>query len=181
MSDWDERHRSAPPAAPAPPIGWEEASLALPPTGRALDVACGTGAVAVWAALWGLDVVALDASTVAIEAVDALAVANGLGPRVDSRVHDLDVGLPADLGPFDLVVCQRYRDPRLVPALLAHLAASGVAILSVLSVVGAARPGRRHAPPGELRAAVSEPGFTVRYERESSGLATVVVQRHPSA
>ena len=181
MTDWDERHRAAPPDEPCPPIGWEEASLALPPTGRALDVACGKGAGAVWAALQGIDVVALDASMVAIDAVDALSAANDVGPRVDARVHDLETGLPADLGRFDLVVCQRYRDPRLVPALLAHLAASGVAVLSVLSVVGADRTGRHHAPPGELRAAVDEPGFTVRDERESGGLATVVVQRDPSA
>lgn len=179
-TDWDQRHRASPPADPAPPIGWQDAALALPPTGRALDVACGTGAVAVWAARQGLDVVALDASPVAIEAVDALAATNGVGHRVDARVHDLEAGLPADLGSFELVVCQRYRDPPLVPALLAHLAAGGVAVLSVLSAVGAERTGRHHAPAGELRAAVDRTGFTIHHEREAAGLATVVVQRDPS-
>lgn len=153
----------------------------MPPAGRALDVACGTGSVAVWAARQGLDVVALDASPVAVEAVDSLAVANGVGLRIDARVHDLDTGLPDDLGRFDLVVCQRYRDPGLVPALLAHLAPGGVTVLSVLSVVGADRPGRHHAPPGELRAAVDEHRFTVPYECEAGGLATVVVRRDRSA
>ncbi|MGK2928982.1 MAG: class I SAM-dependent methyltransferase [Acidimicrobiales bacterium] len=178
-SSWDERHRTALPAEPASPIGWEEAGLSPPRSGRVLDVACGTGPVSLWFAGHGLDVVALDASPVAIEAVAAQATEHGVRDRMDARVHDLEPGLPPALGEFEVVVCQRYRDPELVPSLLRHLTADGVAVLSVLSEVGADRPGRHHAPSGELREAVDQPGFIVRYHRESDGLAVVVAQRNP--
>lgn len=159
---WDERHRTALPAEPAAPIGWEDAGLSTTRSGRVLDVACGTGSVSLWLAGQGLDVVALDASPVAVEAVVARAAEHAVRDRLDARVHDLELGLPPALGEFEVVICQRYRDPELVPSLLRHLAHGGVAVLSVLSEVGASRPGRHHAPPGELRKAVDQPGFTIR-------------------
>lgn len=174
---WDERHRGAPEDEPGPPLGWIEAGGTLPRRGRALDVACGRGGVAVWVALAGLDVVALDVSPVAVAATVALARAHGVDRRVDARVHDLDGGLPARTGRFDLVVCQRYRDPSLILALLGALRPEGTLALSVLSEVGAERPGRHHAAPGELVTAVRAAGGEVVWAREADGTAAVVARR----
>ncbi|MEM1333189.1 MAG: SAM-dependent methyltransferase, partial [Actinomycetota bacterium] len=54
---WDARHRTATMPAPAPPDAIVEAGLvdAMPAKGRALDVACGLGAVSRWFAARGLD------------------------------------------------------------------------------------------------------------------------------
>lgn len=173
---WDERYADAPPAHPSPPDGLESVSVDAPVTGRALDVACGLGGQVVWAARRGLDVVGLDVSAVAVEATQRLARTHGVARRVDVRVHDLDAGLPAGLGRFDLVICQRFRAPGIVPGLVASLVDGGLAVLSVLSVVGAETPGRHHAPPGELAAAVRATGADILLSTEGDGRATVVAR-----
>lgn len=173
---WDARYEAAPPARPEAPEGLGSVSVAVPSSGRALDVACGLGGQVVWAARRGLDVVGLDVSPVAVEATRQLARAHGVARRVDVRVHDLDAGLPAGLGRFDLVICQRFRAPGIVPSLVAALADGGLAVLSVLSVVGAAAPGPHHAPPGELAALVRATGVDVLLGTEGDGRAVVVAR-----
>jgi hypothetical protein len=89
--------------------------------------------------------------------------------------HDLDAGLPDDCaGPYDVVVCQRYRDPRLYPRLVERLAAGGLLVVTVLSEVGD-EPGRWRAAPGELRAAFG--GLAVLAEREGNGEAGLLARR----
>lgn len=216
---WDSRYATtaAIEAVVTPPdllAGREEL---LPASGRALDVACGAGASAVWLALQGLDVDAVDGSPVAITAGTALAQRTGLvsdladqgsvgpgsvgpgsvghgsvdprslgagtlGPavgdritgRVRWRVHDLDDGLPVDwTGPYDVVVCQRFRDPALYAALRSAVAAQGLLALTVLSVVGG-REGPYRAAPGELLAAF--PGWRVIDHREGAGEAHLLAR-----
>lgn len=174
-SRWDERHRGAPPAVVGPPDGL--GSLPALSGGRALDVACGRGGQAVWAARAGFDVVALDVSPVAIEATRSLAESNDVGARVDARVHDLTAGLPADLGRFDLVICQRYRDPALWPELRGALRPGGRLAISVLSVVGAEHRGRFHARAGELVEAFA--GLDVERSVEADGVAQLVATLPP--
>ena len=176
---WDDRHAGAPPARVEPPDGLGSVAVDVPVDGRALDVACGLGGQVVWAARRGMDVVGLDVSPVAVEATLRLARAHGVHRRVDVRVHDLDAGLPADLGRFDLVSCQRFRAPGIVPALVASLADRGIVVLSVLSAVGAETPGPHHAPPGELAAVVRATGADVLLSTEGDGRA-VVVARAPA-
>lgn len=176
---WDERWARAPVARAEPPDGLGSVSAEVPRTGRALDVACGLGGQVVWAARRGMDVVGLDVSPVAVEATWQLARAHGVGRRVDVRVHDLDAGLPAGLGRFDLVICQRFRAPGIVPALVAALGDRGLVVLSVLSAVGAAEPGPHHAPPGELAAVVRATGADLVLSTEGAGRA-VVVARAPA-
>ncbi|MGE3287500.1 MAG: SAM-dependent methyltransferase [Pseudonocardia sp.] len=211
---WDARYAttaSVETAVPLPPdllAGREEL---LPASGRALDVACGCGASAVWLALHGLAVDAVDASPVAIAAGAALAhrlgadgdpgaagpsagaaggpgsggadggagdraagAGGGAAGRVRWRVHDLDQGLPPGwTGPYDVVVCQRFRDPALYPALRSVVAPDGLLVLTVLSVVGG-RAGPYRAEPGELLAAF--PGWRVLDRTEGGGEAHLLAR-----
>ena len=152
-------------------------SIEVPTTGRALDVACGRGGQSVWAAQRGLSVVALDVSPVAIEATSALAARHAVEDLVDARVTDLDHGLPPGLDSFDLIVCQRYRQPDLLGSLADALVPGGLLVASVLSVVGADAPGRFHAPAGELEAALRSAGLSVERSVEADGVALVVARR----
>jgi SAM-dependent methyltransferase len=153
----------------------------LPRSGRALDVACGAGAQTLWLAHRGLTVVALDVSPVAIGLTEAAAIAAGLGEVIDARVCDLDCGLPADLGHFDVVVCQRFRGRSLYEQIFAALTPGGIAIVTVLSSVGVAgEPGEFHAPGGELVGAFDRPDADTLVSREADGIASIVVRRRPA-
>lgn len=177
---WDERYAGAAPASPAAP---EALALAGAPTdprrrgGRALDLACGAGAVTLWLAAGGMDVLAVDVSPAAIALLDGAARSSGLSHHVDARVADLDRGLP-DPGPFDIIVCQRFRDPQLYPAIAVALGPGGHGCVTVLSAVGRSDPpGRFHARPGELLDAFDDPQLEVLAHTEHDGIASIVIHR----
>jgi SAM-dependent methyltransferase len=163
---WDARHALAGGTAPAPPDALRGREHLLPRGGRALDVACGRGAVAAWLAARGFAVDAVDVSPVGLAAGAALA------PGVRWIRHDLTAGLPAP-GPYDVVVCQRYRDPALYPALAGVLAPGGLLVVAGLSEVGDSG-GRFRAAPGELAAAFA--GLHVLDHVERDGLATLLAR-----
>lgn len=178
---WDRRHADAGPAVAAPPDALVASGLAdeVPVAGRALDVACGAGAQAVWLATRGLDVVAVDASAVAIDLVRRAADAAGVAPRVDARVVDLDHGVPVELRAFDVVVCQRFRAVHLYDCFVERLRPGGLAVVTVLSSTGATSPGPFHAPSGELRSAFLRPDAELLFHHEADGQESVVVRRPP--
>jgi SAM-dependent methyltransferase len=176
---WDARHRAAAaagaPAVPAPPDAMRGREHLLPTGGRALDVACGRGAVAVWLAERGFDVDAVDGADPALEAGAALAAERGVTGRVRWWLHDLDEGLPDGCaGPYDVVVCQRFRDPALYPVLAAGLAPGGLLVVTVRSVVGD-EGGRFRADAGELLAAFG--GLTQLAHTERDGEASLLARR----
>jgi len=131
-SRWDARHAAVGLGAPMPPDGLRGRESLLPAAGRALDVACGRGAVAVWLAQRGFTVDAVDVSGVGLESARALAESAGVAEAVRPVEADLDGGLPVE-GPYDLVVCQRFRAPALYPALADALAPGGLLVVTVLS------------------------------------------------
>lgn len=147
--------------------------------GRCLDVACGLGSQSIWAAQQGFEVVSLDTSDVAITALNSAALSAGVRDRIDSRVVDLDDGLPTELtNSFDLVVCQRFRDPALYEQLVYALVPGGVLVITVLSRVGVAgEAGPFHAPPGDLVCAFREFDVDVLRSVELDGEATLVARR----
>ncbi len=150
----------------------------VPTSGRALDIACGRGAQSLWLAVRGLDVVAIDVSDVAIELTEAAAAATGVSQRVDARQQDLSDGLPTDLGEFDIIVCQRFRNRRVLESLPPRLLPGGMALVSVLSAVGLERtPGKFHAPAGELVDQFTRDDVEIIWHTESSGLASIAIRR----
>ena len=172
---WDARHAAAVAAGaggPAPPDALRGRIELLPPGGRALDVACGRGSVAVWLAARGFAVDAIDVSPVALNAGRELAAREGVAERVRWWLHDLDTGLPG-AGPYDVVVCQRFRDPARYPELAARLAPGGLLVVTVLSEVDEG-PGPFRALPGELRTAFA--GLEVLHDVERDGEASVVAR-----
>jgi SAM-dependent methyltransferase len=172
---WDTRHAAAVAAGarvPAPPDALRGRTELLPAAGRVLDVACGSGAVSVWLALRGLAVDAVDVSPVALEAGRELAAREGVGERVRWWLHDLDRGIPG-AWPYEVVVCQRFRDPARYRELAARLAPGGLLVVTVLSEVGEG-PGPFRAPPGELRAAFG--GLEVLHDVERDGEASLVAR-----
>lgn len=165
---WDVRHAVVDSAGPLPPAALHGREALLPPAGRALEVACGRGAVARWLAERGFGVDAVDLSGVGLA-----ALAGAAGVRCVQ--HDLDLGLPSSCaGPYDVVVCQRFRDPALYPALVERLAAGGLLVVTVLSEVGD-EPGRFRAPAGELLSAFS--GLETLVHTERNGEASLVARR----
>ena len=171
---WDGRYARRAAGAPAAPDGLD--GVELPGGGRCLDIACGLGAQSLWAASLGFDVTALDASPVAIAAVRAGAIERGLAHRIDAQVTDLDAGLPAGTtGAFALVICQRFRDPRLYGQIAGALAPGGVLVITVLSRIGADDAGEFHAPGGELLAGFGD--LVVIEHHEGAGAATLVARR----
>ncbi|MEJ2870262.1 class I SAM-dependent methyltransferase [Actinomycetospora sp. OC33-EN08] len=168
--DWNERFAASGPGEPGPPGVLVGRMDLLPTTGRALDVACGRGTVAVWLAQRGLTVDAVDAAPA------GLALGRELAAREGVTVHwveaDLDEGLPVT-GGYDVVVCQRFRDPALYRPLAGLLAPGGVLVVTVLSVVGDAG-GRFRAGPGELRAAFAD--LDVLVDEEGGGEAHLVAR-----
>jgi SAM-dependent methyltransferase len=168
--DWNDRFAASGVGRPGPPsvlVGREDL---VPTTGRALDVACGRGTVAVWLAARGLAVDAVDAAPAGLALGRELADAEGVAVRWIEA--DLDDGLP--VGPaYDVVVCQRFRDPLLYPAFAGLLAPGGLLVMTVLSTVGDTG-GRFRAAPGELRAAFDH--LDVLVDEEGDGEAHLVAR-----
>lgn len=176
---WDARHAAAGAAGggqrPAPPDALRGSEELLPAGGRALDVASGRGTVAVWLAARGFAVDAVDVSPVALAAGEALAAREGVAERVRWWCRDLDGGLPT-AGPYEVVVCQRFRDPAVYPELAGRLAPGGLLVVTVLSEVDDA-PGPFRAQAGELRAAFG--GLDVLRYTEGDGEASIVARLRP--
>jgi SAM-dependent methyltransferase len=169
---WDDRYVGRVAGVAGPPDVFAAYADAFPTTGRALDLACGPGGASVWLAGRGLAVFGLDVSPVAIEQAQQLAERAGVHDRCRFDVVDLDGGLPPG-PPADVVVCHRFRDPRLYPAILARLAPGGLLAISVLSEVGA-QPGPFRAAAAELALAFA--GLDIVATGEGGGEAWLLAQ-----
>lgn len=97
----------------------------LPP-GRALELGCSHGDDALWLAMRGWKVVAVDISAIALERALAKAVAAGLDHRIDFRCLDLLESFPEEH--FDLVTAFFLQSPVQIPrARILRQAAGAVA------------------------------------------------------
>lgn len=178
---WNARYAGQPLADPRRPDALTDDLEPLVPTaGRALDVACGAGGQTLWLAHRGLAVLALDVSDGAVAMTTAAVERESLTERVDTRVVDLDDGLPEPPdapAEFDVIVCQRFRARHLYGAFVERLTPGGIAVVTVLSETGADDPGPFHAPPGELAAAFDRSEVEILRHVEVDGQESIVVRR----
>lgn len=151
---WDGKYAGRSAGPPRLPEIFLPYADEFPTAGEALDLACGSGAASVWLAERGLTVRGVDVSALAIAQAQDLATRHSVSDRCRFSMVDLDDGLPA--GPrVAMILCHRFRDPRLYPSIVDRLAAGGLLAISVLSEVGA-EPGPFRAGPGELVTAFSD-------------------------
>ena len=169
---WDQRHAEAGigDVDVRPPQVFVPIEHLFPVAGRALEIACGRGELAVWLAGRGMEVVGVDVSPVALELARELALRRGVADRCRFEVWDLDDGLPPG-PPAALVVCHMFREPRLDQALVERLAPSGLLAIASLSEVGG-EPGRFRAVADELHRAFAE--LDIMAEGESNGVALLL-------
>lgn len=111
---WNERYsRPGRTFRFAPDQALLECGSLLPPPGRALEIACGTGGNALWLAARGFDVIAADLALAGVRL--ARDEARRLGVPLQVLVADaLSLPLAAR---FDLVVVTRFLDRALFPLL----------------------------------------------------------------
>ena len=154
----------------------------LPQSGRALDVACGSGRHALWLAERGLHTYAVDRNVDAVHTLNDDAVRRGL--PLDARVLDLE-GDSVELDPpdYDLIVVVYYLHRPLFPVLLGALRPGGVLFYETFTRAQAAR-GRPTNPtfllePGELRRLVQPLEIVASREGDYEGrmVASVIARR----
>jgi SAM-dependent methyltransferase len=174
-ADWEEHFRALAAAGSAQEIGQpealvEEIASALPPA-RALDLACGAGANALWLAQRGWDVTAVDRSPSAIEIVRARA--ERLGVKIATRVDDLEArDFTIAPGAWDLILMCRYLQRDLFEPAKLGLRPCGLLIVIVLL----AEPERSESgtqrfrvQPGEFGKYFSgRNGWTILHQREGT-------------
>ena len=171
---WDRHYAEGGAGEPGPPGSLRGREGLIRPNGSAVDVACGRGEAAVWLALRGCQVDAVDISRVGLRAGAELARRHGVEDRIRWWEHDLDDGLPAPLaGGRTAVICQRFRDPRIYPQLIGLLAPGGLLAITVLLRTDDG-PQDFRAEPGELRSGFD--GLVVLHHAEGDGQATLVAR-----
>jgi len=120
---WNQRYAAARDGQPQAAQVLRENRHLLPPTGKALDLACGLGGNALLLAQAGLAVQAWDLSTVAVAALQSQATEAGLS--VHATVRDvLDVPPPA--ASFDVIVVSYFLERSLAAGLCAALRPGGL-------------------------------------------------------
>lgn len=174
-----------PESGPERPAVWPAPWLAgaqdlLPRSGTALDIAAGSGRNAVWLALQGLDVTAVDRLPDALERAERLARRAGVALRI--RLSDLRKPEQRPGGVFDVLCVFRYLDRGLLPWIREAVKPGGLVIFETFAdEEGASGPRRsaRRLSPGELRSAFES--FEILRARETAGveagLASIVARR----
>lgn len=115
--------------------------MALPRKGLELDVACGPGRGALWAARRGFEVLAVDLSPVALARLERDARRRGLSIR--TLALDLE-SAPPPSGPFVLITCLAYLQRDLFGPLAERLALGGWLAVEIAT----RRNLERHPRPG---------------------------------
>jgi len=120
---WDAIYGKSDKVAGAPVRVLVENHHLLPSEGRALEVACGRGANALFLAAHGLETWAWDISTVAIDSLTAEA--KRLGYQLHTESRDI-MQQPPEAGGFDVVVVSHFLERGLVQLLRQALRPQGL-------------------------------------------------------
>jgi tellurite methyltransferase len=194
-SDWDAKHRLAAEARPSEPASIVRELLPLLPSGRALDLACGTGRHALLLATRGRQVTAIDFSGVALDILEGRASSMGIPVRRTERFPEagwrggLEL-MHADLERthlpdrcYDLILCVQFLQRPLFPQMARALRPKGFLLMETytraqLEFVGGPRNPAYLLEPGELRDAF--PDLRVLFYRElraGVGIASLVAKK----
>ena len=121
---WNQKYQAAEFINGKEPCEWlaENAGL-LEGKGKALDIACGEGRNAVFAASLGYDVLGIDIAETGIQKTQTLAGEKNLS--IDTLVKDLD-DFEFTENAFDLVLCFNFLDRRLFPGIRKTLKPGGL-------------------------------------------------------
>lgn len=122
LEKWNRRHAEAETLGCVAAVLEQNIHLAAPGC-RALDLACGRGANALYMAAAGLAVTAWDLSPVAIGRLDRAAVEEGLA--VQAAVRDV-IASPPEPRTFDLILVSFFLERALAPAIAAALKPGGL-------------------------------------------------------
>jgi len=141
--DWDTFYGSGGRLGGGPVFVVRSYAHKLPP-GAVLDLAGGSGRNALFLASRGHRVLLLDASADAL--AQAAAAAQQLGLEVETRRHDLESGLPEDLGGYAGVVISYYVQRSLLGSLACLLVPGGVVLIEGYGRPEAVRRGRPDSP-----------------------------------
>jgi tellurite methyltransferase len=109
----------------------EEHASFLPKSGRALDIAAGEGQNSVFLAQLGLEVEAIDISTVGLRKAQKLAETHGVSIKV--RLWDVKRSSIPE-GPFDVILCIHYLQRDLAPRIWESLAPEGVLLMELATL-----------------------------------------------
>jgi tellurite methyltransferase len=142
---WDEKYRGHI-AGPGRPSAFLVAvDEMLPRVGRALDLAGGAGANAVWLAGRGWDVTVADVSPVGLALAEKQAI---MGAGVTLRTLEIDLEQEAfPPGPWDLIVCIRFLWRPLFAIIPEELPPGGILVVvhpTRSNLVRHERPGPQH-------------------------------------
>jgi len=138
---------------------------------RVVDVGCGSGILAIaMSHLWAVPVLATDIDPVAVIVAGKNAALNGVGAKVNVAVSDgWRNPILRKHAPFDVVTANILARPlcRLAPALAAHLAPNGVAVLS----------GLLEWQERMVMASHERQGLTLKHRLVIDGWATLIIGR----
>lgn len=138
---WDAIYQNVTTANLLPAEILTEYHFLLPPSGDALDLACGLGANAVFLAQQGLRTQAWDISSVALQKLQQYSDLQRLAidvRLVDIRAEDLPVST------FDVIVISRFLDRSLSDAIIAALKPGGLLIYQTFTVEKLSNEGPRN-------------------------------------
>jgi SAM-dependent methyltransferase len=186
---WNERYADGFEPFPDAPAPWlvEHRDLLTGP-GRALDIACGDGRNALYLAQRGYAVDAVDASSVAVDALQVAAAQRGLAVRV--LLVDLERE-PLPDGPYDVVVTMNFLQRDLFGVLQDVLAPGGLLLYETFGQAHVTQLGRSFNPAylledGELLRAFDRLEVIDHFEGVAErsggprGVGSLVARRPPS-
>jgi tellurite methyltransferase len=151
IADWNERYRAREQAtdfeaAPTPLVIETAERL---PSGRAIDLACGTGRDTLWLATRGWTTTAIDGSEAAISALRLKA--DQLGVKVDAQVADLTKpDFTLDERHWDLALMCYYLQRDLFGTVKNAVRPGGIVISIVHTTQSGEEPTQSRLRPGEL-------------------------------
>lgn len=120
---WQQRYQDADIGSVDPAMVLQRYAHLLPASGAALDLAAGLGGNALFLARHGLDTVAWDISSNAMDKLSHYATTAGL--PLQSEVRDVTAN-PPQPDSFDVIVVSRFLDRALCPDITAALKPGGL-------------------------------------------------------